>query len=302
VINSYDVLVVQHEFGIFPGNDGSEVLQLLKDVHVPVVVTMHTVPIMPTQGQRSVFEALMHRADAVVAMTEIAHHRCLGVFNVNPQKVVTIPHGATVPTFTQLPASPDVSLLTWGLLGPGKGIEWVIDALAMLPDLREKIHYTVAGETHPKIKANDGEQYREMLKRRADLLCVSDQITFDGTYRTLPSLLGLINSSACVVLPYDSDDQITSGVLVDAVSAGRPVIATEFPHAVELLNSGAGIVVSHRDPVSLAGAIRSVATNEGLLRKMAVATWPLAEEHRWVSVAARYVEAAVRVLASEGVR
>lgn len=301
VINSYDVLVVQHEFGIFPGNDGSEVLQLLKDVHVPVVVTMHTVPIMPTQGQRSVFEALMHRADAVVAMTEVAHHRCLGVLNVNPQKVVTIPHGATVPQQTQLPNSSDLSLLTWGLLGPGKGIEWVIDALAMLPDLRDKIHYTVAGETHPKVRANDGEQYREMLKRRADLLGVSHQITFDGTYRSLPSLLGLIHTSTCVVLPYDSDDQITSGVLVDAVSAGRPVIATQFPHAVELLTNGAGLVVPHRDPVSLAHAIQSIATSEGLLQQMAAATWPLADEHKWAAVASKYVEVAVKATMSEGV-
>lgn len=301
VINSYDVLVVQHEFGIFPGNDGSEVLQLLKDVHIPVVVTMHTVPIMPTQGQRSVFEALMHRADAVVAMTEVAHHRCLGVFNVNPQKVVTIPHGATVPQQTQLPRSSELSLLTWGLLGPGKGIEWVIDALAMSPDLRGKVHYTVAGETHPKVKANDGEQYREMLKRRAELLGVVDQVTFDGTYRSLPSLLGLINDSACVVLSYDSDDQITSGVLVDAVSAGRPVIATQFPHAVELLTNGAGVVVPHRDPVSLAHAIRSVATTEGLLQQMAAATWPLADEHKWAAVASKYVEVAVKATMSEGV-
>jgi glycosyltransferase involved in cell wall biosynthesis len=301
IINSFDVLLVQHEFGIFPGNDGSDVLQLLRDVHVPVLMTMHTVPLMPTQGQRNVFEALLRRTDAAVAMTEVAHQRCLSVFDVEPDKVVTIPHGATVPERTCLPASTDVSLLTWGLLGPGKGIEWVIDALAMLPELRDRVRYTVAGETHPKIKANDGEQYREMLKRRAELLGVSQQITFDDAYRSLPSLLSLINESTCVVLPYDSDDQITSGVLVDAVSAGRPVIATRFPHAVELLSDGAGLVVPHRDSVSLAHAIKQVAIDEELLKKMAAATWPLAAEHRWPAIAAKYVDLAVQVLISEGV-
>lgn len=300
VINSFDVLILQHEFGIFPGNDGSEVLQLLRDVHVPVIMTMHTVPLFPTQGQRNVFEALLHRADVAVAMTDVAHQRCLDVFDVAHDKVHTIPHGATVPHQTSLPVSRDVSLLTWGLLGPGKGIEWVIDALAMLPDLQERIHYTVAGQTHPKVKANDGEQYREMLKRRAELLGVSHLVTFDDSYRSLPSLLNLINESTCVVLPYDSDDQITSGVLVDAVSAGRPVIATQFPHAVELLNKGAGLVVPHRDSVSIAHAIRQVASDEQLLKEMAAATWPLADEHRWVSVAARYVDVAVQVFATEG--
>jgi len=187
IINSFDVLLLQHEFGIFPGNDGSEVLQLLRDVHVPVLVTMHTVPLIPTHGQRNVFEALLDRADAAVAMTDVAHQRCLNVFDVAAEKVVTIPHGATVPERSSLPLSNDVSLLTWGLLGPGKGVEWVIDALAMLPDLRDRLRYTVAGETHPKIKANDGEQYREMLKRRAELLGVADQVAFDDQYRSLPS-------------------------------------------------------------------------------------------------------------------
>ena len=301
IINSFDVLLLQHEFGIFPGNDGSEVLQLLRDVHVPVLVTMHTVPLIPTHGQRNVFEALLDRADAAVAMTDVAHQRCLNVFDVAAEKVVTIPHGATVPERTSLPLSRDVSLLTWGLLGPGKGVEWVIDALAMLPDLRDRLRYTVAGETHPKIKANDGEQYREMLKRRAELLGVADQVSFDDQYRSLPSLLSLINESTCVVLPYDSDDQITSGVLVDAVSAGRPVIATRFPHAVELLSDGAGIVVPHRDSVSLAHAIRQVATNENALQEMAAATWSLAAAHRWPAIASKYVDLAVQVLMAEGV-
>jgi len=194
-----------------------------------------------------------------------------------------------------------VSLLTWGLLGPGKGIEWVIDALAMVPELHDTVHYTVAGQTHPKIRANDGESYRNMLKRRAHLLGVSSLITFDDQYRSLDSLLELVNQSTCVVLPYDSDDQITSGVLVDAVSAGRPVIATAFPHADELLATGAGIVVPHRDPVSLAHAIRQVAHNREAVTQMAEATVPIAAEHRWSAVAAKYVDLGVRVLIGERV-
>ena len=139
-----------------------------------------------------------------------------------------------------------------------------------------------------------------MLKRRAELLGVGQQVIFDGNYRSLPSLLSLINESTCVVLPYDSDDQITSGVLVDAVSAGRPVIATRFPHAVDLLAGGAGLVVPHRDSVSLAHAIRQVATDEELLKQMAASTWSLAAEHRWPTIAAKYVDLAVQVLMLEG--
>jgi glycosyltransferase involved in cell wall biosynthesis len=133
------------------------------------------------------------------------------------------------------------------------------------------------------------------------LLGVSSLITFDNRYRSLDSLLELVNQSTCVVLPYDSDDQITSGVLVDAVSAGRPVIATAFPHADELLATGAGIVVPHRDPVSLAHAIRRVAHNREAVTQMAEATVPIAAEHRWSAVAAKYVDLGVRVLIGERV-
>jgi glycosyltransferase involved in cell wall biosynthesis len=134
-----------------------------------------------------------------------------------------------------------------------------------------------------------------MLKQRAELLGVSEMVQFDDKYRSLPSLMELIQQSHCVVLPYDSHDQVTSGVLVDAVVAGRPVIATQFPHAVELLSQGVGITVPHGDSVALAHAIRKVVTEPHTLRFMTNATVPIAKEHSWVSVAARYVSAALAI-------
>lgn len=287
-INDHDIVLLQHEFGIFGGHDGDEVLSLLEDVVVPVVVTLHTVPLAPSEGQRRVLEAVTRRADVVVTMTRIARDRLLAGYEVSPGKVVTIPHGATVPHVTSLPAVDQVHLLTWGLLGPGKGIEWVIDALAQLADLRGRLHYTVAGQTHPKVRAARGEEYRDMLRNRASRHGVSDMVTFDGSYRRLPELLDLITDSSCVVLPYDSDDQITSGVLVDAVSAGRPVIATGFPHASEILCGGVGILVPHRDPVGMASAIRALVENPDLARSMSRASEAIAAEHRWSAVAAKY--------------
>jgi polysaccharide biosynthesis protein PslF len=289
-INSHDFLLLQHEFGIFGGDDGSEILDLLQDVYIPVIVTLHTVPLMPSPGQRAVLEAIARRADVLVTMTDSARQRLLSLYNVRESSVVTIPHGATVPSGFGVPDSGAASLLTWGLLGPGKGIEWVIDALAMAPDLCGQVKYVVAGQTHPKVLANEGERYRNMLKMRANRLGISDMVEFDDQYRTLPSLMGLIRSSTCVVLPYDSRDQITSGVLVDAVSAGRPVIATEFPHAVELVTSDIGIVVPHQDPVSVASAIRAVVQNPRLVESMSLATIPIAREHNWRTVAARYAD------------
>lgn len=290
IINGYDFLLVQHEFGIFGGDDGSEILDLLDDVHVPIVVTLHTVPLRPSGGQRRVLEQLARQAHLLVAMTQVARERFISLYEVDPSKVVVIPHGATLLPVSSAPPVEPFTFLTWGLLGPGKGVEWMIDAMAMVPELSPRIRYIVAGQTHPKILANDGDGYRDMLKRRSRLLGVEGIIEFDDTYRSLDSLLDLINSVSCVVLPYDSVDQITSGVLVDALSARRPVIATAFPHAEELLAGEAGIVVPHRDPVSLASAIRSVVTEESRLESMFDATADIARQHRWTVVASQYLE------------
>ena len=300
-INGYDFLVLQHEFGIFGGDDGIEVLEVLDDVHVPIVVTLHTVPLEATAGQKNVLEQLAKRADLLVAMTNVARDRFISLYDVDATKVVVIPHGATLLPVSSAPPMEPFTFLTWGLLGPGKGVEWMIDAMAMVPELKSRIRYVVAGQTHPKILANDGDGYRNMLKRRARLLGVEDIIEFDDSYRSLDSLLELINSVSCVVLPYDSVDQITSGVLVDALSARRPVIATAFPHAEELLGGDAGVVVPHRDPVSLASAIRSVVTEENRLEEMFDATADIARQHRWSAVSARYLEYGSQLVSSGNV-
>ena len=157
-------------------------------------------------------------------------------------------------------------VLTWGLLGEGKGIEWAIDAMAQLKDLRPRPRYLVAGRTHPKVAALEGERYRDMLIQRSWATGVAASVTFDDSYRDVPSLTRLIQQATVVVLPYDSRDQATSGVLVDAIAAGRPVVATAFPHAVELLSSGAGFIVPHENPATLAHALRRVLTEPDLAR------------------------------------
>jgi glycosyltransferase involved in cell wall biosynthesis len=182
--------------------------------------------------------------------------------------------------------------LTWGLLGPGKGIEHTIHALALLRDVIPAPRYTIAGVTHPKVFAAQGDQYRRSLVRRSSTLGIAESVTFDDTYRDVAQLTRFVASATAVVLPYDSRDQVTSGVLVDALAAGRPVIATAFPHAVELLSSGAGIVVPHADPLALADAIRLTLTDDDAIASMAAEARRIARSLTWTAVAAQYVELA----------
>ena len=302
VLNGTDVAIIQHEYGLYDGLDGIEVLDILEGVVVPMIVVAHTVVSTPTANQRYVLEQVCGRAHAVVVMTETARNRLVAGFDVDASKVVVIPHGAATPpaaaTTPEPPsADPAARLLTWGLLGPGKGIEWAIDAVADLADLKPQPNYVIAGATHPKVLAHSGESYRQMLAQRAATSAAAAYVSFDDTYRDLASLTELIRSADLVVLPYDSTDQVTSGVLVDAVAAGRPVVSTAFPHAVELLASGAGLVVPQGDSAALAAAIRAVLTDPDLAASMAAEARRLAPELSWTAVANQYDEVAGRLLA-----
>jgi len=209
-----------------------------------------------------------------------------------------IPHGAAVAADFRVRRAGRPTLLSWGLIGPGKGIERVIDAMPSLQDLPGRPRYVVAGRTHPKVLAAEGEAYRESLRERARSRGVADAVNLDTGYLGTDSLRALIQSAAAVVLPYDSTDQVTSGVLVEAIAKGRPVVATAFPHAVELLSSGAGIVVGHQDQDALASALRRVLTQPGLAGAMAAEARHLAPSIDWPVVAKLYLALAQRLCTS----
>ena len=271
LLNRYDVAMIQHEYGIYGGVDGDDVVDVVA--------------------------GLAGAVDQVVVMSAAARQRLRVGFDVDPRKVTTIPHGATVPP----KVSPSgrfgrPTLLTWGLLGPGKGIERVIDAMGSLHDLPGRPRYLIAGRTHPKVLAAEGEADREALAARAQRIGVSDSVFFDPAYRDAASLTALVQSAAAVVLPYDSTDQVTSGVLVDSIAIGRPVVATAFPHAVELLGSGAGMLVDHDDPAALAAALRRLLTEPRLTGGMAAEARRLAPTMAWPVVAKAYLGLARRLL------
>ena len=295
VLNRFDVAVVQHEYGIYPGDDGDEVLPLLRRLKVPSIVVLHTVLTTPNPRQKAVLEQIVANAGAVITMTDTARRRLLDGYRVDARKINVIPHGAGSHTSAPRDHHERPHLLTWGLLGPGKGIEWALRALALMRDLDPSPVYTVAGRTHPKVLEQHGDIYRDGLKQLAADLGISDSVRWDEVYRDQASLSRLIRSADVVVLPYDSTEQVTSGVLIEAVGAGVPVVATAFPHAAELLTDGPGLLVPHQDTESLAAAVRRVLTDRELAARLAGLTG--APTLRWPAVAARYEALAARLLA-----
>src|SRR6202167_3371427 len=241
----------------------------------------------------------MAKADAVVAMTMTARDRLVAGYAVDMTKVAVIAHGA--PALQTTMAEPtfrtgQFTVLTWGLLGPGKGIEWGIEAMAMLQDLQPVPRYMVAGQTHPKVLLHEGDACRDRLREQVRRAELGTMITFDGHYRNANALASLVRSADVVLLPYDSTEQVTSGVLIEAVAAGKPVVATQFPHARELLAGGAGLLVPHRHPAAIAAALRSLVTPRDVMTRMAPTAAATAPRLLWPAIAGQYRELAGRLI------
>jgi glycosyltransferase involved in cell wall biosynthesis len=301
LLNDCDIAIVQHDHDLYGGPDGEEILALLDAVRVPRIVVLHALRVTPTWRERWVLEAVLARAEAVVTMTGTARTRLVSDYDVDERKIHVIPDG--VPDFawespwespreSQPPVLDGVShrptVLTWGLLAPWKGIEYGITAMAALTDLEPAPRYLIAGPTHPSLFADDGEDYRGRLAEQVRQLGLDGSVTFDGRYRDTASMLRLVRSADVVLLPYDPTDKVSSSVLTGSVAALTPVVATRFPHAIELLAGGAGALVGHRDPAEIAAALRTVLTRPEVAAGMVRAAVERAPVLTWSAVAGRY--------------
>jgi glycosyltransferase involved in cell wall biosynthesis len=298
ILNTHDVALFQHEYGIFGGPDGSEVLDLVAGLEIPAIVTLHTVLSDPTPSQKRILERLIELAAETVVMSETALRRLERRYDVDPMKLRVVPHGAMASL-----AGPSLAhgarpvVLTWGLIGPGKGLETAIEAFADLRDLRPQPRYIILGKTHPKVQAAHGDDYLNGLKQLAHSLGLDDVVEFDSRYLDLDTLTTEVRSADFVLLPYESTEQVTSGVLVEAVAAGKPVVATAFPHAVEMLAVGAGTVVPHSDATAMAGALRDLLSDPEHAARMANVARSVATTLFWPAVAAQYEAIASRLTA-----
>lgn len=305
-LEEFDVAIVQHEYGIFGGRDGADVVELMESVRVPIIVVLHTVLANPTLHQHQVLARVVKAASLVITMTDTARRRLIHGWVIDPDKVQVIAHGAednrgtADPDLrTRLTDAPNPTVLTWGLLGEGKGIEWALTAMADLTDLDPQPTFRVVGETHPRVLERQGEAYRNGLIAQTQALGITSMVSFEGRYHDLDSLLGIVRAADIILLPYDSKDQVTSGVLTEAVVAGKPVVSTRFPHAVELLSSGAGLLVPQRDPASISAALRRLLTEPGLAESMGAEARLLAPGLLWSAVAGEYIEAGDRLVATQ---
>ena len=294
-LNGFDIVVVQHEFGIYGGVDGCEIVDLVERLGVPVIVVLHTILASPSPNQRVIVEALEAIAGCVVLQSYAARSRLLATHVVAPDRLYVIPHGAPLNLAGDAPRPKHGRrpvVLTWGLIGPGKGIEFAIEAMVQLRDLSPLPRYLVLGQTHPRVLASEGEAYRESLVAKVKALEVEDVVEFRDVYLKPRSILAAIRAADVVLLPYLARDQVVSGVLVEAIASGKPVVATRFPHAVEMLGQSSGVLVPHEDREAIATALRSVLTDNDLAARMAAVARGQAPPLAWDTVGAAYLRLA----------
>jgi glycosyltransferase involved in cell wall biosynthesis len=244
----------------------------------------------------------MSSASLTVVQSEAARCRLIAVHGADAEQVVVVPHGAAA-NFVG-PVLSDIerpTVLTWGLLGPGKGIEHGISALAFLQERSPAPLYIIAGQTHPKVLAAQGEHYRHQLQDQSRALGIADRVCFDSSYRDWESLRALVRSVDVVLLPYDSRDQVSSGVLVEAIASGKPVVATRFPHAEELLSHGAGLTVPQGDFQAMAAALDRVLYEPGLAARMATASRRQGGALLWPAIGTTYRSLIAEVLPARAV-
>lgn len=289
VLSTFDIVSVQHEYGIYGENDGEAVVELLDRLTVPVVTTLHTVQNGPDAHRATLLRQIAVRSTAVLVTSESARRRLLTEFGMDPASVFVVPHGAH--RFPRLPSpDPRPRLLTWGLIRPGKGIEWMILAMKRLRHLDPAPLYVVAGATHPHTVDREGESYREYLQGLVHRAGLDDVVEFVDSYLDDDTLARLVGQAKVVVVPYDTTDQVSSGVLIEAIGAGTPVVATDFPHAREMLASGAGEIVPHAEPAALAAAVERLLTDPVAYAEAEAAARNVAQHLAWPEVARRFVE------------
>jgi uncharacterized protein (TIGR03083 family) len=310
-----DVVLIQHEYGIFGGSNGSHVVALaraLSERGIPYLVTLHTVLSRPTPGQATTLRALCSQAARITVFTETARTMIVRSGIAAGHQIAVIPHGA--PVVLQHPPAvetlrPELAgliarlrgkpvLTTFGLLSPGKGIDIAIDALATIVEGHPATQYVVAGATHPEVVRHAGEEYRERLHKQVEQFGLDGHVHFVDAFLTEPELSALLHHTTLFVTPYRSPEQICSGALTFGLAAGCPAVSSSYRYAEDMLRYGAGRLVPCGDPDALAAGVLDLLDDPDALERATTAARTLGTRITWPAVAVR-VGALVREVLAE---
>ena len=295
--SAMDLIWVQHEYGIYGGPAGEYLLDLLDTVDAPVVATLHTVLETPDPDQRRVLERLASRASLLVVMADHARALLERVYEVPASKIAVIEHGVPDRAFEppllarqRLGVVDRKTIMTFGLLSPGKGIETMIRAMPAILARCPEALYRVVGATHPHLVAHEGERYRDMLQTMAQDLGVDRHVLWEGRFLDEAELLDRLAMADVYVTPYRNPQQITSGTLAYASALGKPIVSTPYVHARELLANGRGLLVGFDDVAATAEAIGTLLSGDALRERLAARAYAHGRGLTWSHMVRRTLQ------------
>ena len=290
-----EVVSLQHEYGIFGGPSGRGVLDLVAGLPIPTVTTLHTVLEHPHPLQRSILVELVNRSARVVVMSEAARRRMRSIYGVDDAKLAVVPHG--VPRIPRVDPSEarrrlglrdETTILSFGLLGPAKRAELVIEALAAIRSQVPPTRFVILGATHPEVRRRHGEQYRRGLLEQVERLGLGEQVTFVDRFVEADELIAWLQACDIFVTPYGNAEQASSGTLSLAAAAGRACLSTPYEHANELLGDGRGALVPFNDAPALATRLAELLSDPDLRAELGARAHALAESMAWPAVGRQY--------------
>ncbi len=302
-ISQVNAVMLQHEYGIFGGPCGAYILPLLSELRMPVLTTLHTVLAEPSEEQHTVMKELVRLSERLVVLNPRAKKMMSEIYGAPAKKLVHIPHG--IPDLPFVDSNRYKGLfgiegrkviLTFGLLGPGKGIEDMLKAMPQIVQRHPEALYIILGATHPHVKRVSGEEYRQELQRLVRQLGLREHVIFHNRFVTLEELCHYIGATDIYVISYPTPDRVVSGSLAYALGAGKAVVSTPYRYAEEMLAEGRGCLVPFSDPTAMADSICHLLEHEEERHAMAKRAYQFSRKMVWKEVAQSYLKLAGKVL------
>ena len=301
--SSIDIVSVQHEYGIYGGQDGEYVLDFLAALEKPAIATLHTVLQDPSPDQKRIVQEMGKLCEVLVVMVKTGREILLDVYGIDPKKATIIPHG--VPNVHRVSAArvkkvlgiADKAVLsTFGLINRGKGIEYVIEAMPRILEKHPNVIYLVLGETHPGVRKHEGESYRNTLTDIISRLGLQAQVRFSNRFLTLNELVRYLCATDIYITPYLNKDQIVSGTLAYALGCGKAIASTPYLYAKEVLADGRGVMVDFQSSDAISDAVVNILDNKELKESLENAAYRYGRRAAWFNVAVDYLDLFHRLL------
>ena len=301
-LSGADLCILEHEFGIFGGQDGVYILSLLHRLEIPMIVTIHTIIKAPSYNEKAILMEICRMANKIVVMSHKAIEFLTGIYNVEREKIVFADHGVPDILFSQIQSKEEFNLenkkvlLTFGFIGRNKGIETVIKALPGIVEKYPEVLYMVLGKTHPNVLRYSGEEYRNYLQHLVKSLNLGDHVFFLNEYINQKELFKYLSACDIYITPYTNEAQITSGTLSYAIGVGSAVVSTPYWHAAELLADGRGKLFDFNDSEGLSTILMELLDNPDILKNLRKKAYDYGRKITWPRTGEKYIAVAKKIL------